>query len=681
MENWIREDKKYVTTKAYNHILGCVENFRCVTVTGGPGVGKTATIRHIALFYAKKGYTIFPVIVPDDVRLYFKPGKRRLFVIDELFGKSSASTNLIDAWEQFNTVIMDAINDGNYMFIVACRLQIYRDDKFKKLTPFRTCECNMVSPKLRLSKTEKIKIAESHIENFEILKTPIPDFDFFPLLCRMCAKKSRKGIAKFFANPFTVLQEELDIFFDGGNDSRFKLCALALLVLHNNDLEKCMFTSDTFESEQIDAICKIFRLPTGSDATYNILTALRTLDETYVIEENNVYKTKHEMIFYFIVQYFSEKNVNCEKIIACLIKYSDLDLIHERFIFNTNMEQRKDNFMVILPDKYVDSYFDRIVTEWSNGNLWSVLDNEKSKFIAHRKKLIQYLQNLEKSKQIQLAKKNVQTENNESFNPLVWCCYYGYADILKWLASVDVDINQKVYLKGSWFSPLTIACVRDQTEMIKTCLDLGAEVNTINREEITPIYSACTNNNSIHVELLLKYNADINIKGHYEVTPLLLACLKNDIKIVYLLLLHNASSVYCFSDRCSTYEESECLRWLQASCKSFVKKYKNLNTEVTLFEFIQGSSPLHIACFNENDKIVEKILNKNPTINIQKKDGATPLFIACELGNKDIVRLLLNKGADTEIKRKDGASPLSVVTDYEVREMILRNKKETLKVV
>lgn len=654
-----------------------MENTRCVTVTGGPGVGKTTTIRHIALFYAKKGYTIFPVIVPDDVRLYFKPGKRRLFVIDELFGKSSASTNLIDAWEQFNTVIMDAINDGNYMFIVACRLQIYRDDKFKKLTPFRTCECNMVSPELRLSKTEKIKIAESHIENFDILKTPIPDFDFFPLLCRMCGKKSRMGIAQFFANPFTVLQEELDIFFDGGNDSRFKLCALALLVLHNNDLEKCMFTSDTFESEQIDDICKIFRLPTGSDATYNILTALRTLDETYVIEENNVYRTKHEMIFYFIVQYFSEKIEDCEKIIACLIKYSDLDLIHERFIFNTNMEQRKDNFMVILPDDYVDSYFDRIVTDWSNEKLWSVLDNEKTKFIAHRKKLIQYLRNLKKSKQIQLANTNVQTEKNESFNPLVWCCYHGYADILKWLASVEVDINQQVFLFGSLVTPLTIACARDQTEMIQTYLNLGAEVNTINSADITPIYSACANNNSMHVKLLLKYNANINLKGHYEVTPLLLACLKNDIKIVHLLLLHNASTDYCFSNHCSSDEEPECLKWLLATCTNFVKKYKNLNTEGTLLEFLQGASPLHIACFNENDKIVEDILKKNPKINIQKNDGATPLFIACEMGNKDIVSLLLNKGADTEIKRKDGASPLSVVKNYGVRKVILRSLRNS----
>lgn len=674
MDNWRKEDKKYVETNAYNHVLNQIKSNNCVTVTGTPGSGKTALLKHIVLHFSREGYTFFPVVIPEDLRTYFKPGQRRIFVIDDEFGKSSTNITLITAWQQYKTVAMEITKDGNYKIIIACRLQIYLDDLFNRLNFFKTCECDVVSKELKLTYEEQIKIAKSLIPNFKVGKTKLPNVDCFPLLCHICGANPDIDAAHFFLNPFQVLKEELDSFFNEGSDeSRFKLGALALLVLHNNELKKCIFKSDNVHMNQIADICSIFKLPSVSPI-HKIQNALGTLTETYVIEEQDTYIMKHDMLFQFILNYFTEsKDID---MIGCLIEHSSMDMIHDRFtLYKVKGEH------IIIPKEYHNAYFKRIIKDWFDEQLWSVLDNRNTKETDYRKNMIQYLKELDRTQQKKLADMNIQTENNESFSPLVWCCYYGYADILKWLASVDVDINRKIYLKGSFFSPLTIACAKNQTEMITTFLNLGAEVNTINKEDISPIYSACTTYNSEHVKLLLNYNANINIKGHYEVTPLLLVCLKNDIKIVKLLLQHNASCDCCFSNHCSSDEESECLQWLNATCPNFVKKYKNLN-KGTFLEFLEGASPLHIACFNENDKIVEDILKKNPKINIQKKDGATPLFIACELGNKDIVCLLLDKGADTEIKKKDGATPLSVAKDYVVRKIILdTNERNAFKVV
>jgi predicted GTPase len=39
-----------------------------VTVTGNPGVGKTATMRYVALKMKDEGYTVVPTKSPEDIR-------------------------------------------------------------------------------------------------------------------------------------------------------------------------------------------------------------------------------------------------------------------------------------------------------------------------------------------------------------------------------------------------------------------------------------------------------------------------------------------------------------------------------------------------------------------------------------------------------------------------------------
>ncbi|CAC5387739.1 unnamed protein product [Mytilus coruscus] len=665
IENWKREDKKYVEIKAYDQVLHILNCNSCVTITGSPGVGKTATLRHTALFFAKKGYNIFPVTVPEDIRNYYKPGKRTIFVIDDLFGKSSANKQYINAWQQFNTLLVEMIKDRNCKIIVACRLQVYRDEKFKTLHLFQTHECNMVSEDLKLTEKEKIEIAKSHIENFNISLTTIPDLDFFPLLCQMCGEQRGMDIAQFFSKPFKVLRKELEYFWMEGSKSKFKLCALALLVLHNNELEERKLTSADVH-DQIREICNICKLRPGS-TTHEIQDAFSTLKETYVIEENDKYKTKHDLIFHFIVHYFSEK------MIGCMIKYSNMDLIHDRFLFYEEKEKKQfgrkdgqDDFVVFIPENYRDSYLQRIVEDWLQGNVWNVFDNENMKSFAFRQNMIQYLKRLEKSKQKQLANKNIPIETKEIYNPLVCCLYYGYADILKWLASAGVDINQCISLNQSEFSPLTVACVRNQTEMIDTLLKLGAFVDKTEINNCSPIYCACNNSAELHVQLLLKNKANIDIEGRYGVTPLILACLRSERETVRLLLMYKAD---CNKRLCSRHvidfkKQSDWLNWLKKISSDFVIKYQQLSSrddqEESLFKFMDGSAPLHMACIKGDEEIVNLLLNRKPEIDIINHDGATPLFIASRFGFSNIVRLLLDGNADAEIRTKGGKTPLSV---------------------
>ena len=91
-----------------------------------------------------------------------------------------------------------------------------------------------------------------------------------------------------------------------------------------------------------------------------------------------------------------------------------------------------------------------------------------------------------------------------------------------------------------------------------------------------------------------------------------------------------------------------------------------------------GSTPLHIACGNDNIKNVLILLGEGSDPNIANENGNTPLHICAKKGNTKIAKCLLAGGANTEIKNKKGYSPLKVATNNKQKHMIklLNNASE-----
>lgn len=68
--------------------------------------------------------------------------------------------------------------------------------------------------------------------------------------------------------------------------------------------------------------------------------------------------------------------------------------------------------------------------------------------------------------------------------------------------------------------------------------------------------------------------------------------------------------------------------------------------ELTLICLKNGASPLHIACKNGHDRILQLLLDNGADINTYMDNGASPLYIACQNGHKITAKLLLSNGAD-----------------------------------
>ncbi len=91
----------------------------------------------------------------------------------------------------------------------------------------------------------------------------------------------------------------------------------------------------------------------------------------------------------------------------------------------------------------------------------------------------------------------------------------------------------------SGFTPLIIACYRNQVGAAKFLLNHKADVNATSPEGPV-ILGACYKGNLELTTLLINYKADVNTKNEAGTTALMYAALSGNVDLVKLLLKHGA---------------------------------------------------------------------------------------------------------------------------------------------
>ena len=153
--------------------------------------------------------------------------------------------------------------------------------------------------------------------------------------------------------------------------------------------------------------------------------------------------------------------------------------------------------------------------------------------------------------------------------------------------------------------PLLMAIQDDNSQLITTLINGGADVNAKNSDGETPLFAAVWQDKPEIVTLLIKKGADVNAKNIDDETPLLVAVRNiNNPEIVSALVSAGARV--------------------------------NINTDGT-------PTLLHYAVERENKKIVEALVKRGASIEAQDEDGKTPLMLACEIGNKEEIVKALKK--------------------------------------
>ncbi|XP_076083588.1 uncharacterized protein LOC143054462 isoform X2 [Mytilus galloprovincialis] len=608
IEDWEKKDKMFVSTRASDYVMEQLQDNSCLTLTAPSGVGKSFIARHTALLLKKEGYNIIPVYSPTDIRDYYQPGKQTVFIVDDICGNFTANQQQIDNWKQLLPVIKTIMADKCCKIIVSCRLQVYTDDKFNMLLPFKSCECNLISDKLCLTSVEKINIAKTYIGTS---MTDIDDLsskcDFFPLLCSLYHQKEDVDVKEYFKNPFDVYKSELDRLSEHGDEGNYKICSLALCVLFNNQLNEKWFQDKMTDAQRqiLKDTCEACEF--NSIPKAKLKKALDTLDGTFICKQNGIYRTLHDKLFDFLAHYIGQKMIDC------LIHHGDSDLVHERFIWQKSPDDKNSNidFIIEIPDDYLESYLERFIKDWSVGKVSAVFSNNNIKASSFRHQFIQYLQQLDKSQQVILANTKdtvLPKENCASGNtPLIGTCYDGYTDMVQWLLHNNVNVDQ---CRDDGVTGLYMASQQGHTDIVKLLLERNPNVNLCDTDGRSPLYKASQKGHTDIVKLLLERKPNVNLCDKDGRSPLYVASRDGHTDKVKLLLEKNPNVNLCTKD---------------------------------------GFTPLIQSCCNNHTSIVQLLIKHKPNINAQTFDGANALYLSAWNGNTEIMQLLLENNADCSI--------------------------------
>nr|XP_033796858.1 ankyrin repeat domain-containing protein 27 isoform X2 [Geotrypetes seraphini] len=168
------------------------------------------------------------------------------------------------------------------------------------------------------------------------------------------------------------------------------------------------------------------------------------------------------------------------------------------------------------------------------------------------------------------------------------------------------------------YTPLHIAAICGQAQLIDLLVSKGAAVNATDYHGSTPLHLACQKGYQNVTLLLLHYNASTDIQDNNGNTPLHLAC---------------------------TYGHEDCVKALVyydiQSCRLDIGNEK-------------GDTPLHIAARWGYQGIIEVLLQNGANTDIQNRMKETPL--QCALNSK-ILSLLEINSVGLERKQKISESP------------------------
>ena len=587
LNRWTNNVTMFVSTRASECVFKCISMQPSVTVTGNPGVGKTATMRSVALKMKKEGYTVVPTNSPKDIINFSEKDKKMLFVVDDVCGNYTVNQNRIDKWLEKSESIQSLLgNEYCIKIISTCRLQIFNDVRFRDLSFFKYCECNLNSSELCLTPGERSKLVRKYFEKEKVDEVidVSEEHDFFPLLCALYQKDNHVDIKSFFEKPFNFYTAEIDYLSASDFEKdQCKVCALVLCVIFNNRFKEEYLTTENNEIQLvIQSTLLKCKLSKGSSFE-KLHDALRTLEGTFVVKIDKVYRAIHDKLYDFLAYYFGGKMPEL------IIKHVQSDFISDRFLWETKDNRTTDiAYTIFITDKQIlEIYIERILRDWSKGEVLAVFTNRNMKSTSFNTNLIAHLSLHDHSYQEELA---LMTDSHNQNSTLLQSCFVGDPNLTRWILKHTVDDSGNSYTRHGEIDVVQQLLDQKVNTHVNKCSDSGA----------SPLFIACQEG---HLDIVLqlldkKVNTDVNKCKDSGESPLYIACQEGHLDIVLQLL------------------------------------DKKVNTDVNKCKD-SGASPLFIACQNGYLDIVLQLLDKkvNTDVNKCRKDMVNHLYIL--LARKD----------------------------------------------
>lgn len=90
-----------------------------------------------------------------------------------------------------------------------------------------------------------------------------------------------------------------------------------------------------------------------------------------------------------------------------------------------------------------------------------------------------------------------------------------------------------------------------------------------------------------------------------------------------------------------------------------------------------GNNALWFACFSNNPKAVQFLIDQGIDIDNQNDNGATALIYSASAGKAEVVELLLDAGADTSLMTLDDFTALELAANRKIMQLLRQHNAKS----
>ncbi|XP_061184254.1 uncharacterized protein LOC133192274 [Saccostrea echinata] len=668
---WEEDDEVFCETRAYKEFEELMNIHNVVTIIGGPGTGKTAKARHLAIKYKSEGWEIIPVICLEDIKNFGHSYVKQIFLYDDPAGVFGFDRSRYNSLVDFTKTIK-LLSEKQTKFIFTCRKSVYYEGRKLDLYIFQNT-IDIENERISLLPTEMKEMLTIHCEKCKVEKSVYQSLSLksgsvmFPLLCKLFSKETQyqKEGKRFFEMPKKCLIEE---FQKMKLLNKIHYASLVLCVLSQNRLNM----QEWKDTETLSHMTKQFRIE-GSLSDLQVCDALNQMNGTYVIKIDEIYAFVHDSIFEVMAYMYGREFP--EMIISKMNSGYISRCVRLRTDANSNL-----NSSVIIPKETYSVLAERLYLDIKEKQFYDVFQNECLKELSFIQVFIEYLHTKSNEElaeaflkghdyvphliatefidKVEEGRKyiferlivcetysevmtdsfmvedeempeNITTYKTKyQIRALNWVVAYGHEDLLKFL--VDKYILYELTCRKIFGFSLS-----EQSHLL--VLSTFSANSQITKKLIGYLENNCIDNSPSG-----KFDS-LNI--HMCFTPLTAACIGYNCEIVDALLDAGAD----INKRDDTPEGDTPLTHVakqgnEKMLDHLIKKNANIDK-------INGvnKSPLYCASYFGHFSVVQNLLTNDANINICDAYNKSPLFIAAEKGFLKIVEVLVNNGADITI--------------------------------
>jgi ankyrin repeat protein len=240
---------------------------------------------------------------------------------------------------------------------------------------------------------------------------------------------------------------------------------------------------------------------------------------------------------------------------------------------------------------------------------------------------------------------------------------------VKQLLKAGANPNAAARVDG--VTPLSLACIEADPEIVDVLLKAGADVNATLTDGATPLMTASASGNVPVVRALLEHGAAIDAKESHGQTALMFAAGGNRAAVIRLLTEHGADSAITTNVvRLGRAQFDEDGNPIPASGgrggAGGGRGGAGGQARGATATVMGGMTALLIAARDGHAEAVRALVESGANVNrVSAGDQSTPLVIAIANGHYDVAVFLLNHAADPNLATIDGLAPLYATEDTE----------------